>query len=152
MFKVINKNTRRRCEIYSKLTIKSTERRQVLISHFFSRVSIVNFEQVNVSFSVLAILFGTKYSIVDQVKFVEESLKKLKGYGLLKQTYPFKFFKGYLPNFTWSTPEYFVPFYARDAFSDVLRICFLLFHIVISNVFVLEKFVFIVRWKNYDKL
>ena len=29
--------------------------------------------------------FGTKYSRMGQVKFVEQSLKILKGYGLLKQ-------------------------------------------------------------------
>ena len=33
-------------------------------------------------------LFGTKYSRVDQVKFVEDSLSR---------PYPFNFFKGYLP-------------------------------------------------------
>ena len=43
LFKVNNRNTRTRCEIYSKLTIKTPERRQ------WRRfgVSIVNFEQVN---------------------------------------------------------------------------------------------------------
>ena len=42
MFKVNNRNTRTRCEICSKLTIKIPERRQWRHS-----VSIVNFEQVN---------------------------------------------------------------------------------------------------------
>ena len=40
MFKVNNRNTTTRCEIYSKLTAKTPERRH-------SSVSIVNFEQVN---------------------------------------------------------------------------------------------------------
>ena len=40
LFKVNNRNTEKRCEIYSKLTIKTPERRQ-----FFS-FSIVDFEQV----------------------------------------------------------------------------------------------------------
>ena len=39
MFKVNNRNTRTRCEIYSKLPIKTPERRP-------SSVSIVNFEHV----------------------------------------------------------------------------------------------------------
>ena len=54
-FKVNKENTRRRCEICSKLKIKTPERCTFLllilnILHiiFFSRVSIVGFEQVNV--------------------------------------------------------------------------------------------------------
>ena len=57
MFKVNNRNTKKRCEICSKLPIKASERRQwrrsgvfivnfKLISHLFSSVSIVNLEQV----------------------------------------------------------------------------------------------------------
>ena len=62
LFKVIDRNSGKRCEIYSKLTIKMPERRPWRrpgtfvvnfehISHLFSSVSIVsivNFEQVNV--------------------------------------------------------------------------------------------------------
>ena len=44
MFKVNNRNSRTRCGIRSKLTIKTPERRQW---HTCSSVSIVNFEQVN---------------------------------------------------------------------------------------------------------
>ena len=54
MFKVDNRNTRARCEICSKLTIKTPERRQlhrsvVFILNFghISHISIVNYEQVN---------------------------------------------------------------------------------------------------------
>ena len=58
MFKVNNRNTRTRCEICSKLTTKTPERRQwrhsgvfiVNFEHIFtlsSSVSIVNFEPVN---------------------------------------------------------------------------------------------------------
>ena len=43
LLKVNNRNTRTRCEICSKLTIKTPERRQ------FSGVSINDFGQVNVS-------------------------------------------------------------------------------------------------------
>ena len=44
-FKVNNKNTRKRCEICSKITIKTLERHHRLHSGVF----IVNFEQINVS-------------------------------------------------------------------------------------------------------
>ena len=43
MVKVNNRNTRARCEIYSKLTMKTPER---------SSVSILNFEQVNAGWIV----------------------------------------------------------------------------------------------------
>ena len=43
--KVNNRNTRTRCETFSKLTIKTPERRQLYTP--YSCVSIVNFEQVN---------------------------------------------------------------------------------------------------------
>ena len=56
LFKVDNRNTRKRCEICEKLTIKTIERRQsffiVNFEHyftFFPSVSIVDFEQVHVS-------------------------------------------------------------------------------------------------------
>ena len=45
MFKVNNRNTRTSCEICSKLTIKTPERRHYRRSGVF----IVNFEQVNAS-------------------------------------------------------------------------------------------------------
>ena len=58
LFLVNNSNTRKRCEICSKLTIKSPQRRSTVfivnfehISHLFtpfSSVSTVGFEQVNV--------------------------------------------------------------------------------------------------------
>ena len=44
MFKVNNRNTRTRCEIWSKLTIKTPERRYFIPC---SSGFIVNFEQVN---------------------------------------------------------------------------------------------------------
>ena len=55
MFKVSNRNTRARCEICSKLTIKTPERHQwghssvfiVNLEHISHLVSIVSFEQVN---------------------------------------------------------------------------------------------------------
>ena len=62
MFKVNNKNRRTICEVCSKLTIKTPERRQWRRSGVFivnsgtyikpcSSVSIVNFEQVNASWN-----------------------------------------------------------------------------------------------------
>ena len=58
MFKLNNRNTRTRCEIFSKLTINTSERRHWRrfgslivnfehISHLVLVFSIVNFEQVN---------------------------------------------------------------------------------------------------------
>ena len=57
LFKVDNRNTRKTCEICSKLTIKTPGRRQ-LWKYFtpFSSVSTVDFEQVNVSW-VISIFF-----------------------------------------------------------------------------------------------
>ena len=43
MFKVNNRNTKKKCGICSKLIIKKPERRQ-----WYSSVSTLNFEQVNV--------------------------------------------------------------------------------------------------------
>ena len=66
MFKVKNRNTRKRCGICSKLTIKTPERRQwrssgvfiVNLEHStpFSSVSIVDFEQVNICWVISYIL------------------------------------------------------------------------------------------------
>ena len=107
LFKVNNRNTRKKCEIFSKLTIK-IERRHgrrsgIFIVNFeymsipFSSVSVVFFEQVNVSWDVQwkvwqwqrsvlhsskktclngyqLYLFGAKYSRMGQVTFLEDSL------------------------------------------------------------------------------
>ena len=52
MFKVDNTNTKTKCEICSKLTIKTTERRHRRLSGvFIVSVSIVNFWQVNAELS-----------------------------------------------------------------------------------------------------
>ena len=60
LFNVRNRNTRKRCEIYSKLTIKAVHQRQWRRSGTFivnfSSISIVNFEQVNVSWAVIIII------------------------------------------------------------------------------------------------
>ena len=50
-------------------------------------------------FILIPVAFGTKYSRMDQVKFVELnlSINNLRGYALLKQIIPFKFFKGFHP-------------------------------------------------------
>ena len=52
LFKVNNRNTRKMCEIYSKLTIKTPERRRVRRSC----VSVVNFEQILHIFLVFLLL------------------------------------------------------------------------------------------------
>ena len=59
LFKVNNRNTRRKCKICSKLTIKTPERHHWCRSYFtpFSRVSIVDFEQVNTSWVSYLLFF-----------------------------------------------------------------------------------------------
>ena len=51
LFKVNNRSSRKRCEIYSKLTIKTSKRRRFLLLTLyftlFPIVSTVDFEQVN---------------------------------------------------------------------------------------------------------
>ena len=54
LFKVNNKNTWERCEVSSKLTIKTPEQSQwrgIVWTYFthFSSISIVEFEQVNIN-------------------------------------------------------------------------------------------------------
>ena len=52
LFKVTNKNNRKRCEIYSKLTIKTPERRQ----RRYSGVFMVNFEYISQLFLVFLLV------------------------------------------------------------------------------------------------
>ena len=53
---------------------------------------------LNLDFKIFQWLFGTKYSRMDQVKFVEDSLKKFEGIIVcLRRPYHFKTFKGCLP-------------------------------------------------------
>ena len=66
---------------------------------------------------------------MDQVKFVEDSLKNQT----LSRPYPFKFFKGSPANFTWSILEYFVPF---SQLLPIYQIC------VAKRNFSLRKVVF----------
>ena len=66
--------------------------------------------------------YVTKFSRMDQVKFGRQSLKNLKGYGLLEAAHTLNFFKGCLSstNFTWFILEYFVhmnPFQLSIAFG-----------------------------------
>ena len=49
LFKFNNRNTRKRCELCSKLAIKISERRHLRNLHLFSIFSIIDFEQVVVS-------------------------------------------------------------------------------------------------------
>ena len=78
LFNVNNRNTRKRCEICSKLTIKTPERRQwrlmfslltLNMFHIFSIVSIVDFEQVKVSWVVHSALSIFKSMILFSAKF-----------------------------------------------------------------------------------
>ena len=48
---------------------------------------------------ITAVTYGTKYSRVDQVKFVEDSLQKTWRDMVLNRPYPFKFFQGCLSQF-----------------------------------------------------
>ena len=61
LWKANNRNTRKRWEICSKWTIKTPERRHYFWAYFipFSGVSIVEFEQVNVSWgAALSLLWN----------------------------------------------------------------------------------------------
>ena len=60
LFKVNNRNTRKRCEIFSKFTIKTPERRQRLRSGVF----IVNFENISHIFLVFLLLTLNKQMLV----------------------------------------------------------------------------------------
>ena len=70
MFKVNNRNTRTRCEIRSKLTIKMSKKRHCPgifivnfehISHLVSSVSIVNFEQVNAGWDIIVSIVTRRF-------------------------------------------------------------------------------------------
>ena len=52
LFKVNDRNTRKRCEIFSALTIKAREQRQ--LTNFFL-ISIVDFEQVNFQWATVRV-------------------------------------------------------------------------------------------------
>ena len=61
MFKVNNRNTRTRCEIYSKLTIKTPERR--------SGAFIMNFEHISHLVLVFLLLTLSRYMPAESKKF-----------------------------------------------------------------------------------
>ena len=68
-------------------------------------------------------IFGTKYSRMDQVKFVETTFKKFEviwSDRLLGRPYQFKFFKGCPTNFTLSILECFVPIIYAYRFAAIL--------------------------------
>ena len=62
MFKFNNRNTRTRCEICSKLTMKTRERRNALHFTPCSSVTIVNFDQVSVGWKAVPVL-SVRFSI-----------------------------------------------------------------------------------------
>ena len=53
-----------------------------------------NSRKQNYIIFLFLLIYGTKYSRMDQAKFVEnrQPLKNLKGYGLLRQTIPLQIF------------------------------------------------------------
>ena len=59
LFNVNNRNTRKRCEIYSKLTTKIPERRQ----RHSSGVFVVNFEPISHLFIVFLLLTSNKLNV-----------------------------------------------------------------------------------------
>ena len=78
LLKVNNRNTRTRCEICSKLTIKTPERRHwrrscvviVNFEHFtpYCSVSVANFEQVNAHWELICL----KIRFILEAKFGED--------------------------------------------------------------------------------
>ena len=73
LFKFNNRNSRKRYEIYSKLTIKTRT------TSPFSSVSVVDFEQVNVGWTCCAnvpIYFNICYSILQKKLFNTRKLQK----------------------------------------------------------------------------
>ena len=100
MFKVNNRNTRRRFEIRSKLTIKTPQRRQwcrccvlLLIWTYFKRcssVSIVNFERVNagwVTIEATAMCTRRKALFENSICFQNILIKRFKSFTKLQTTF-----------------------------------------------------------------
>ena len=84
LFKVNNRSTRKRCEICSKLTIKAPERRQWLLNVWmlnstystpFSNASIVDLEQVHVSWVISLMAFTCSNAAM---KTLEQCVKSLQ--------------------------------------------------------------------------
>ena len=67
-FKVNNRNTRTRCEICSKLTTKTLERRHWRITYFtyFIPCSIINFEKVNADWVWLKWVLFSKFRAIQR--------------------------------------------------------------------------------------
>ena len=85
MFNVINRNSRKRCEICSMLTIKTLVSLLLTLNIFTpcSTVTIVNFEQVNVAWNDNDLIFMTKKCLVffllgDVLIFSSELLRLVK--------------------------------------------------------------------------
>ena len=94
LFKVNNRNTRKRCEICPKLTIKTPKRRYRRrsgmfivnfehIVHLFKSVSVVDFEQLNASWEVVAVrplfklFWSSPTNIFTYLKSTIETLEKV---------------------------------------------------------------------------
>ena len=82
MFKVNNRNTRTRCEICSKLTIATPERRHRILWNTFrwviAEVLCHGFNFVNMRIVVKVIFFGTYFSLSNSIRrfsFIESLLQ-----------------------------------------------------------------------------
>ena len=63
LFKVNGRNTRKRCEICSKLTIKTVERCSGVFIVDFENIAIVNYKQISVCWAILSCVNITTQSI-----------------------------------------------------------------------------------------
>ena len=128
LFKVSNRNTRKRCKMRSKLTIKTPERSHRrrsdvfnilntwLWTYFthFSNVSFTDFKHINDSWVNLHVVIictvhiKPKEELQDQ-KPIRDSFQKFICL-MLKHTISLQiFYRLSSTNFTWSILEYFVP-------------------------------------------
>ena len=101
LFKFNIKNIRKRCEICSRLTIKTPKRRHwprsgVFIVNFehmsnlFPNVSIVDFEQVNVSWAVFQIVFWCSFWCTFCLSKTDGVIKKI-GHAVASEVWIFLF-------------------------------------------------------------
>ena len=81
MFKVSKKNTRTMCQIYSKLTVKITEQRLVLLLltlsifciylHFIIIIIILEFNQINIGWASKTIVSDNKILFSNWEKYID---------------------------------------------------------------------------------
>ena len=83
LFKINNRNTRKRCEICSKLTIKPKRRQTLNIFHTFSSVSIDDFEKANVSWVI-----GFRKLFLREKRFHLSKRSRVVGPGVVTRAKP----------------------------------------------------------------